>query len=315
MRSFVDENPYICWCPFTRCGRAVKVESSSTKIVRCLCNQEFCFQCMSENHYPASCADVEAWIAKESDEGETVKWMQAHNVKKCPNCKALVEKIDGCMSMVCTKCQFNFCWMCLGPAHGHFFEESGCNRYRPDEAEDSKKQLAMNDIQRYSHYYSRYADHRGAEKFEMDVESSVNKFASSSFADSYGVAFDACSTLLKCRRTLKWSYVYAFFEGNAHARELFEFTQKELEGATERLASALKEACDRPTLAGRASDAEKRRRLLADPESPFHKDLAGFQHLFTGQSDTGGASSSGRGRGSSSNRGPGKQGRRAGRFR
>mgnify|MGYP007113760192 CR=1 FL=1 len=41
-----------------------------------------------------------------------------------------------------------------------------------------------------------------------------------------GVAFDACSTLLKCRRTLKWSYVYAFFEGNAHARELFEFTQK-----------------------------------------------------------------------------------------
>ena len=53
------------------------------------------FQCMSENHYPASCADVEAWIAKESDEGETVKWMQAHNVKKCPNCKALVEKIDG----------------------------------------------------------------------------------------------------------------------------------------------------------------------------------------------------------------------------
>ena len=34
-------------------------------------------------------------------------------------------------------------------------------------------------VLRYSHYYSRYADHRGAEKFEMDVESSVNKFASS----------------------------------------------------------------------------------------------------------------------------------------
>ena len=33
--------------------------------------------------------------------------------KSCPNCKANIQKIEGCNHMICTKCQVDFCWLCL----------------------------------------------------------------------------------------------------------------------------------------------------------------------------------------------------------
>lgn len=33
----------------------------------------------------------------------------------CPNCGITIYKAGGCMHMLCQKCNFEFCWMCLGP--------------------------------------------------------------------------------------------------------------------------------------------------------------------------------------------------------
>ncbi|KAF2367942.1 IBR domain [Trinorchestia longiramus] len=35
------------------------------------------------------------------------------NAKKCPKCRANVEKMDGCNKMVCQWCRVNFCWLCM----------------------------------------------------------------------------------------------------------------------------------------------------------------------------------------------------------
>ena len=33
--------------------------------------------------------------------------------KKCPNCKAWMQKLDGCNKMTCSKCHCYFCWLCF----------------------------------------------------------------------------------------------------------------------------------------------------------------------------------------------------------
>ena len=33
--------------------------------------------------------------------------------KPCPNCGVMVQKNGGCQKMVCAKCNFVFCWICM----------------------------------------------------------------------------------------------------------------------------------------------------------------------------------------------------------
>jgi hypothetical protein len=37
----------------------------------------------------------------------------------CPQCDMKIYKIDGCDHMVCQKCKFEFCWLCLGHYPGY----------------------------------------------------------------------------------------------------------------------------------------------------------------------------------------------------
>ena len=37
----------------------------------------------------------------------------------CPNCGVMVQKSGGCTHMVCGKCRFEFCWICMGHFVGY----------------------------------------------------------------------------------------------------------------------------------------------------------------------------------------------------
>lgn len=39
--------------------------------------------------------------------------------QECPKCHATIEKDGGCNHMVCKRCRFDFCWVCLGPWEPH----------------------------------------------------------------------------------------------------------------------------------------------------------------------------------------------------
>lgn len=105
LRSFVEDNPRVKWCPAPDCGNCIRVEMSErTKIrtVTCTCGFRFCFQCRDReigDHSPAACDTLETWRTKAASENENLMWV-LQNTKKCPKCKSPIEKNGGCMHMV-----------------------------------------------------------------------------------------------------------------------------------------------------------------------------------------------------------------------
>ena len=58
------------------------------------------------------------------------------STKPCPKCGTKIEKNAGCMHMTCSKCRYEFCWLCMGDYKNHS-KETGiglCNSF-----EDVKK--------------------------------------------------------------------------------------------------------------------------------------------------------------------------------
>jgi len=171
-RSFVDDNPRIKWCPAPDCGKAVFCPETNLDEVQCSCGNKFCFKCNSESHVPSTCDQLANWLKKEKDESETANWITA-NTKICPHCKKSIEKNGGCNHMSCSICKYEFCWVCMddwkthGTTTGGFYK---CNKYKPEEIDQKNKNLdkdkARAAIEKYIHYYKRYANHAQSQKFE-----------------------------------------------------------------------------------------------------------------------------------------------------
>jgi ariadne-1 len=97
-RQYVEDNPRVKWCPAPGCSYAIECERASrTDAVRCDCGFRWCFLCADHergDHKPATCEQVDQWLAKASDESENVNWLMA-NTKRCPQCRAPIEKNGG----------------------------------------------------------------------------------------------------------------------------------------------------------------------------------------------------------------------------
>ena len=97
------------WCPRCPFGGFV-----GCKEAECLnCGYSFCAECLGPSHGGQDCAN----FYKESNESR--KWIK-ENAKQCPNCKALVYKDGGCSHIRCLRCNYEFCWICLGPYIGKY---------------------------------------------------------------------------------------------------------------------------------------------------------------------------------------------------
>lgn len=74
--SFVNDNPFLKWCPAAGCGKAVKASRTGAHEVSCSCGMIFCFGCSVEAHYPLSCAQLQAWDEKNKSDSETAKYSE-----------------------------------------------------------------------------------------------------------------------------------------------------------------------------------------------------------------------------------------------
>ncbi len=83
LRSFVENNARVRWCPGAGCGRAVERAGGggggAPEDVACAqppagCGAVFCWTCGAEAHRPLACATVRAWLIKCSAESENMTW-------------------------------------------------------------------------------------------------------------------------------------------------------------------------------------------------------------------------------------------------
>lgn len=253
LEQFVSSSKQMRWCPAPGCERIV-MAGAGVANVRCGpggCGNAFCFKCGEEAHQPTSCFELSTWTEKCQNESETANWILA-NTKRCPKCTTRIEKNQGCNHISCSQCKYDFCWICMGNWAEHGSNTGGyykCNKFDPaaDTDPDDAAGRAKRELDRYLHYFKRYQAHHSAqvyaEKQLLQTEKRMGDLQESTGGSSWiDVQFlkTANETVIECRRTLKFTYVFGFYLTSPKAdsqqskhRDLFENMQEDLERYTE----------------------------------------------------------------------------------
>ncbi|KAL7603329.1 hypothetical protein Lser_V15G20033 [Lactuca serriola] len=251
LMSYVESNEKIKWCTGPGCDYAVEFNDDSETgnyDVSCLCKHTFCWKCMEDAHRPLGCETVAKWVLKNSTEAENTNWILAYT-KPCPKCKRSIEKNHGCMHMTCRPpCGFEFCWLCLGPYVGH--DGRACNRYTKSQEgglipeSERQRELAKKAIERYTHYYERWAANEKSRKQALSDMHRIDeihiKTLSLNFCQPESqlhFIIDAWLQIVECRRVLKWTYAYGYYipKEEEAKKSFFEYVQGEAESGLERL--------------------------------------------------------------------------------
>lgn len=249
------------WCPAPDCDNLTQLlqaydppgerdnDISHIPIVKCAENHEFCYECQYENHLPCPCWIVKIWVKKCNDDSATVNWIQA-NTQSCPKCDSVIEKNGGCNHMVCSKCRYEFCWICSKDWAEHGTSYYRCNRFDPNETAETErfKTSKRLSLQRYLHFYTRFSAHQSSMKADQRTLEKVNekmklymqkmsehdKLKNLSWVDIQYL-HDAIRSLSNGRKTLKWTYCFAFYLGSSNFSQIFEQNQDFLSKTVEDL--------------------------------------------------------------------------------
>ncbi|TVY54427.1 E3 ubiquitin-protein ligase dbl4, partial [Lachnellula cervina] len=254
-RTYVEDKDQMKWCPAPDCTNAIECGIKKKDLLRvvptvaCDCKHRFCFGCILADHQPAPCELVKMWLKKCADDSETANWISA-NTKECPRCNSTIEKNGGCNHMTCRKCKHEFCWMCMGLWSEHGTSWYNCNRFEEKSGSDARDAQAKSrvSLERYLHYYNRYANHEQSAKLDKDIyhktEKKMIQLQSASGMSWIEVQYlnSASQALQTCRQTLKWTYAFAYYLGKVNLTAMFEDNQKDLEMAVE----ALSEMFEKP---------------------------------------------------------------------
>jgi ariadne-1 len=118
-----------------------------------------------------------------------------------------------------------------------------CNRFEEKSGHEARDAQARSrqSLERYLHYYNRYANHEQSAKLDKDIfvktEKKMTMLQSTAGMSWIDVQFlsHASEALQNCRQTLKWTYAFAFYLAKNNFTEIFEMNQKDLEMAVENL--------------------------------------------------------------------------------
>jgi IBR domain. len=266
-KIYIDAHASYKWCPSTDCTNFTELihspgqdetreneskDISKVPIVACLDSHEFCFGCKYENHLPCPCWIVKKWIQKCEDDSETANWIEA-NTHSCPKCGSAIEKNGGCNHMICKKCKSEFCWICMGNWSEHNNSYYRCNRFREENVEEeTKKTKSRLSLNRYLHFYKRFTVHESSMEGDRRTIDKINNIArlymelrrtegesnkGPKILSWNEIQFlpDAIHSLTNGRKTLKWTYTFAFYLGDSNFSTIFEGNQNYLNKTVEDL--------------------------------------------------------------------------------
>jgi E3 ubiquitin-protein ligase RNF14 len=121
-RSVLNDDPNFRWCRAPNCQSGqIHISGIEGNIFRCIaCGHRICVIHEDTWHEGETCEeyDYRSSGKKERDQkqqNEASVQAISKLTKKCPgqNCGWNIEKNDGCDHMTCSKCRYEFCWVCL----------------------------------------------------------------------------------------------------------------------------------------------------------------------------------------------------------
>lgn len=237
--GYVQSCRLVKWCPSAGCERAIKVDVVNQPAVRCKCGSYFCFQCLEEIHDLIPCKLLKDFTEAKAAHLETASWL-VENTKQCPNCHVNIEKNGGCNHISCSSCQHQFCWVCSSNWNFHFncvavpVSFLGTSKLRQLVDSNTKRQTMIQSVKLDEKMYK-------LQLHDQDLEFQED-WMKMDFVKT------AVNILLRCRRTLADSFVFAYFFSNDEDTQwtLFDLNQKNLLKATEDLSHILetKVNCD-----------------------------------------------------------------------
>jgi len=109
-------------CPYPNCDSYLELKQIRNKDVTCKNNHTFCFECLKKPHGKLPC---NANLDKSMKE-----YAKNNFVKKCPKCSIITEKNDGCNHITCTKCGYQWCWLCNQEYNVNHFKGGKCKGFQ-----------------------------------------------------------------------------------------------------------------------------------------------------------------------------------------
>ncbi|SCV67795.1 BQ2448_5406 [Microbotryum intermedium] len=311
-RTYVDDNNQLRWCPAPNCDYAIECNVTPRQLdsviptVECACSHMSCFGCGEADHRPCVCPIVKRWLKKCADDSETSNWIQA-NTKECTKCSSTIEKNGGCnreylgvcdrsvhlsdctdairlllrSDMTCKRCQWEFCWVCMGPWSDHGTAWYNCARFeeKGEKGIEDVQSKSRASLKRYLHvraswaapifrsrtdgfehldglqYYNRYANHEQSIKLEKELalrtEKKMDEMQEHSTLSWIEVQFlaKAVQELTRARTILKWTYAMTFYLARNNQTQMFEDNQNDLEQAVESLAELVERPLEEDKIA------------------------------------------------------------------
>lgn len=86
------------------------------------CFADICTACNKEAHEGMTCEEREVLDNPAEQERRNDQWALSAGAKRCPACRILVQKTEGCNHMEC-RCGVHFCWICLQVFERHTIYE------------------------------------------------------------------------------------------------------------------------------------------------------------------------------------------------
>ena len=264
-KNFLDHNSSIKHCPNEQCKYLVKsAKHTYTNEIECPCGTYYCFNCLKEAHRPCPCELVDKFmktpkikpieLSKEKIEDYNKKWIEA-NTKECPHCHRKIQKSYGCNYMLCDKkaggCGKAFCYVCETDWELHTKDHFKCNKYTEQikQKEENAKKI-QNDLNKdlkelernesYNFYTNRYLMNKDAVDicktiFKEDLKQKINLIRNEMNYDVTDFIFKVLDTIIKAKRTLKYTYIFGFYMKDTYNKLVFEHSQGLLEYHTENL--------------------------------------------------------------------------------
>ncbi|KAL2612119.1 hypothetical protein R1flu_023811 [Riccia fluitans] len=110
--AFVAQNPLSYrFCTTADCPNVYRVTKTGGRFECAACSVQICTACHVEYHEDLSCVEYARY--RLDPDASLQAWREGKiDVKNCPSCGSVIEKVDGCNHMVCL-CGKHVCWVCL----------------------------------------------------------------------------------------------------------------------------------------------------------------------------------------------------------